>query len=197
MAQKVVVQDGKVLYVTSDPLSLDMDFSVAGQVTVTKQVNVGDDILAAGLIETPPGSGVDLIIQTHNDGFTFGNVKLDSNTDGGKIVLNNVLWPDGTVSPVPGMYLGVTALNTLQFLTLPVGSTPAYDYQISGASQTVFNPSVPTVANGSGFAHLQVFVNGVKQLEGITKNYQVTGANQITFNVGLNLNDDVEFYAFP
>ncbi len=197
MAQRVVVQDGKVLYVTSDPLSLDMDFNISGQLAVTKQVNVGDDILAAGLIETPPGSGVDLIIRSHNDGSAFGNIKLDSETDGGRIVLNNVLWPDGTVPPVVGMYLGVSALNTLQFYPLPVGSTPAYELQTSGNSQVVFDTTLSTIANSGGFAKLQVFVNGVKQIEGASKNYQVTGPNQITFNSGLNLNDDVEFYAFP
>lgn len=197
MAQRVIVQDGKVLYATSDPLSLDMDFSVVGQVNVTKQVNVGDDILASGLVQTPPGSGVDLIFQTHNDGFAFGNIRLDSLTNGNKIILNNVAWPDGTVSPVPGMYLGVSALNTLQFFTLPMPSTPAYELQTASAAQTVFNTTISTVGNSGGFAHLQVFVNGLKQIEGIAKNYQVTGINQITFNTGLALNDNVEFYAFP
>lgn len=197
MAQRVIVQDGKVLYATSDPLSLDMDFSVLGQINVTKQVNVGDDLLASGLVQTPTGSGVDLILRTHNDGLTFGKIRLDSLTDGGQIVLNNVSWPNGAVAPVPGMYLGVTSLNTLQFLTLPLPSTPTYEFLSAVAAQTIFNTTVSTIANSGGFAHLQVFVNGLKQIEGITKNYTVTGSNQITFNSGLALNDNVEFYAFP
>jgi len=197
MAQRVIVQDGVVSYRSSDPGSLDMDFSVSGSVNVTNQVNIGDNPTSPGLISTPTGSGVDLIIETHNDGIDFGNIKLDSQTDGGAIVLNNVSWPDGTVSPVPGMYLGVTALNTLQFFTLPSGSTPAYQIFSATAAQLVFNTTLSTVANGAGVAHLQIFVNGVKQIEGALKAYQVTGANQVTFNVGLNLNDDVEFYAFP
>jgi hypothetical protein len=197
MAQRVIVQDGIVLYTASDPLSVDMDFSVAGQVNVSKQVNIGDDLLAPGLIETPLTSGVDLILRTHNDGGTYGNIRLDSATDGNRIILNNVAWPDGTVSPVPGMYLGVSALNTLQFYTLPAGSTPAYEIQSAVAAQTVFNTLISTIANSPGVAHLQVFVNGVKQIEGLSKNYQVTGPNQITFNAGLLLSDDVEFYAFP
>lgn len=196
MAQRVIVQDGIVLYSASDPLSVDMDFSVLGQINVTKQVTVGDDLLAPGRIETPLTSGVDLIFRTHNDGFDYGHIRLDSATFGGSIILNNVAWPDGTVSPTPGMYLGVSALNTLQFYTLPLISTPAYELQVAVALQTIFNTVIPTVPNGAGSAYLQVFVNGVKQIEGITKNYQVTGANQITFNAALTLADDVEFYAF-
>lgn len=119
MAQRIVVQDGKVLYTAPDPLAVDIDFTINGLFNVTKQVNVGDDINAPGVIETPNTSGADLIIRTHNNGSTFGNIKLDSNTTGGDILLNNISWPDGTVSPVPGMYLGVSGLNTLQFYTLP------------------------------------------------------------------------------
>jgi hypothetical protein len=194
MAQRIIVQDGNILYATSDPVD-SVKFTVAGQFNVTKEINVGDDPLAAGSISTPTGSSVDLIISTNTDGLLNGNIRL-APVSGGSIILNNVIWPDGTVSPTPGMYLGVSALNTLQFYNLPVGSIPAYDSAVATASQTVFNTAVSTVANSGGFAHLQVFVNGVKQMEGATKNYQVTGPNQITFNTGLSLNDDVEFYAF-
>lgn len=73
---------------------------------------------------------------------------------------------------------------------------PNYETIVATASQTVFNTTVNTVANGSGKSYLQVFVNGVKQREGASFAYTVTSANQITFNVGLALNDEVEFYAF-
>lgn len=194
MAQQIKVQDGIVVYSTSDPIATDIDFTVRGLLNITKEVNIGDNPLAPGLIKTPPGSGVDLIIRTDNDGFTFGNIKLEP-TPSGSIILNNVAWPDGTVTPVPGMYLGVSAPNTLQFYTLGQ-SAPQYDHTEALALQTVFNTTVPTVANGSGVSYLQVFVNGIKQIEGASKAYLVTGANQITFNAGLNLNDDVEFYAY-
>jgi hypothetical protein len=196
MAHRIIVQDGVVLYRSSDPGSLDLDFSVIGSVNVTNQINIGDVTSPSGLLSTFAGSGADLKIETHNDGFIFGNIELDNLTDGGSILLNNIAWPDGTVSPIPGMYLGVSALNTLQFYVLPAGSTPAYELISSLAAQTVFNTVIPTIANGINTAHLQVFVNGVKEIEGALKSYLVTGANQITFNAGLNLNDDVEFYAF-
>ena len=75
-------------------------------------------------------------------------------------------------------------------------SAPNYETAVATASQTVFNTTVNTQANGSGKTYLLVYVNGVKQIEGATKAYTVTGANQITFNTGLNLSDDVEFVAF-
>lgn len=42
----------------------------------------------------------------------------------GRTVLNGVNWPDGTVTPLPGMYLGVQDLDTLQFYPLPSGIAP-------------------------------------------------------------------------
>ena len=114
MAQKIKVQDGNVVYSTSDP-TLDIKFNVSGQVNVTKELNVGNDPLANGTITTPVG--VDLIITTG-----AGNIRLQPN---GSILLGNVSWPDGTVVPNPGMYLGVSALNTLQFYTLPGSGVPS------------------------------------------------------------------------
>lgn len=197
MAQRVVVQDGKISYTSSDPTLLDVDFGVAGVISVTKQLNIGNDPLADGLITTPPATGADLIFRTNTDGSLNGNIKFEPVT-GGSILLNNVAWPDGTIQPSPGMYLGVSALNTLQFYTLPTAAAapPLYELQSATAAQTVFNTTLTTIANSPTSAYLQVFVNGVKQLEGLLKNYTVTGTNQVTFTSGLFLNDDVEFYAF-
>jgi len=36
-----------------------------------------------------------------------------------RTVINGINWPDGSVIPIPGMYLGVQDLNTLQFFNLP------------------------------------------------------------------------------
>jgi len=57
MAQKILVQDGNIIYAASDP-AYDVNFGVNGQVNVTKQITVGDNIAAPGLISTPIGSGV-------------------------------------------------------------------------------------------------------------------------------------------
>lgn len=75
-------------------------------------------------------------------------------------------------------------------------AAPNYETATATASQTVFNTTLTTQANGSGKTYLLVYVNGVKQREGASLAYQVTGSTQITFNSGLALNDEVEFISF-
>lgn len=75
-------------------------------------------------------------------------------------------------------------------------NTPDYEIATATAAQTVFNTTMKTVAAAGSKAYLQVFVNGVKQVEGAGKAFTVTGANQITFAVGITLGLDVEFYGF-
>jgi hypothetical protein len=57
-----------------------------------------------------------------------------------------------------------------------------------------FSFTVPAI----GKVSLQVFVNGIKQVEGAAKGYTVTAPNIITFNAGSipAVGDDVEFYGF-
>jgi len=73
---------------------------------------------------------------------------------------------------------------------------PNYEEFVATSAQTVFNTTMTTTAKGAGKAYLQVFVNGVFQMEGASKSYTVTGGNQITFNSGLVLNDDVAIYGY-
>ena len=73
---------------------------------------------------------------------------------------------------------------------------PSYESLVATAAQTVFTTTVNTFANGSGKSYIQVFVNGLLQREGATKAYTVTGANEITFNTGLLVNDEVDLYSF-
>jgi hypothetical protein len=113
MAQKIIVQGGVVSYSNSDP-SLDLNLNVAGIINVTKELNVGDNLLAGGTITTPPGQ--DMHVMTGN----AGAFKVENT---GPIILHNVSWPDGTVTPVPGMVIGVSALNTLQFMVGGAGAT--------------------------------------------------------------------------
>ncbi len=73
---------------------------------------------------------------------------------------------------------------------------PFYEEFVATAAQTVINTTMSTIAKGAGKASLQVFVNGVLQMEGATKKFTVTGANQITFNAGLALSDDVAIFGY-
>lgn len=105
MAQKITVQDGKVLYVSSDPAAVSMDFSIRG---VAK---IGNDPAAAGLITTPAGSIIDLILSTST---APGNLRLQP---AGRIILNNLIWPPANVTPTVGMFLSVVSPNTLGFVS--------------------------------------------------------------------------------
>jgi hypothetical protein len=73
---------------------------------------------------------------------------------------------------------------------------PSYQYVSATANQLVINTTVNTAQNSGGVAYIQVFRNGVLQLEGASKSYTVTGANQITFNSPLNLNDDIAIFSY-
>ncbi len=76
------------------------------------------------------------------------------------------------------------------------GNIPKYQDFVAGPSQTIFITTIPTVPEDPSINKnfIQVFVNGVFQIEGATKNYQVTGLNQITFNNGLLNSEDVIIY---
>ena len=156
MAQTTKVQDGKVVYSSSSPSTLNLTFDVKGIANVTKEVNVGDDILANGTISTPPTSGTDLILKTYTNGTLKGNLRFEPV---GRIVLNNVAWPDGTITPTPGMFIGVSAVNNLQFYPFIRGTTPSdslTDGQLTTqfpetlAGQYVLGPTVLYINVGAG-----------------------------------------------
>jgi hypothetical protein len=78
------------------------------------------------------------------------------------------------------------------------GAVPPNYEEFVGTGSAIYNTVLDTLAKGAGVAYMQVFVNGVFQQEGGTKQYTVTGANQITFNVSSipAVSDDVVIYAF-
>jgi len=82
---------------------------------------------------------------------------------------------------VNGKGLVTAASNVIQ--------APSYQAITATTAQTVFNTTVNTVTN-----KLMVFNLRTKQIEGT--DYTVTGANQITFGVGVTLSNIVEFYSF-
>lgn len=102
--------------------------------------------------------------------------------------------PSAIVGGTSGQVLVSNGTNGT-WATLPA-SAPDYQQFVATAGQTVLNTTLNTVGVGGGKARLQVFLNGVFQMEGASKAYTVTGPNQITFNAGLTLNDDIVVYAF-
>lgn len=122
MSQKIKLQDGKIVYETSDyafdPSSL-IDFGVVGLLNVSHELNVGNDPLVDGGIYTPEDRN--LLVEPG----TNGDIRL-STTGTGKVVLNNVEWPSN--SPGVGKYLGAIDSTTLAFLDFMAGSVPSDVY---------------------------------------------------------------------
>ena len=107
--------------------------------------------------------------------------------------------PAGSYIAVATINPGTSAVASTDLVRksdLDAAKAPKYEIATATAAQTVFNTTLTTTANGSGKAFLQVFVNGVKQVEGGGYAYTVTGTTQITFNAGLVGGEAVEFYAF-
>jgi hypothetical protein len=109
--------------------------------------------------------------------------------------------PTGTPTTYTGAAPQVIDLGNNKFYFYTNGSwrntnTPDYEEFVATALQTVFNTAIPTKAKLGTKSFLQVFVNGVFQQQGATKQYNVTGANQITFNAGVALNSDVVIYGY-
>lgn len=55
MAQKITVQDGKILYSSSDPTIVDIEMNILGKAHVTKEITVGGP---DGIITTTPGTNL-------------------------------------------------------------------------------------------------------------------------------------------
>lgn len=156
MAQRIKVQDGRIVYESTDT-SYDISMDVKGQMNVTKELNVGDDPLADGIISTPDNSPVDLIITTNTDGISSGNLRLQPL---GNIILNNVAWPPASETPVPGMFLGVSSLNNLGFYSFALSPLAPNDnlseidlnilYPTATIGQFAIGPNVLYFCIGSG-----------------------------------------------
>jgi hypothetical protein len=137
------------------------------------------------------GTSGPALITTDND----LDLHINPATGGGQyLVLVANRWP--TTAGTSGQVLTTGALGVTSWQTPASILPPNYEEYVATASQTVFGTTMSTVAKSSGKAYLQVFVNGVFQQEGATKQFTVTGANQITFNAGLTLNSDVVIYGY-
>lgn len=132
MVQRIKVQSGKVIYEASDS-AYDMNMDVLGRVNVTKEVRVGNDPLADGLISTENNTSLILAPGVN------GDIKLQTSGTG-NIVINNVVWP--TTAANSGRFLGVTSLNTLEFLDPIVGSVGT-DSATSSYLNSAFSAAYP------------------------------------------------------
>jgi hypothetical protein len=188
----VLVQAGStpnVFYVTDSTLTNDLfKISNTGFVTIGTPGVTG----TGGLAVYASDAGVDIGFVVTDDTVTISgdSFNLVQFTELGEIKLGS-----GGSAGAAGDCLISNGPGSQVSWGVP---SPYYEEQVATASQTVFNTTVVTQANDlANFrTYLQVYVNGVLQLEGATKSYTVTGANQITFNSGLALNDEVLIYSF-
>lgn len=120
MAQTTRVQDGIITYSATDP-SIAMQFNVLGA------LNVGNDNTQDGVISTP--LGIDLLVTTGSNA-TLSLMAAPN----GNLLLNGIAWPNN--APTEGMYLSVSANNTLQFSSLPQVMITSVDYGLTITTRT-------------------------------------------------------------
>lgn len=99
-----------------------------------------------------------------------------------------------------GTHVGVTVTyndlaNSLSIATTATEDHPDYNLFSALAAQTVFVTTFAWTAPSANKAAVSVFVNGIKQIEGATKDF-TAAPGIITFNAGLIVNDDVEVYGY-
>ena len=155
MTQKIKVQDGKIVYTASDP-EYSLDFSVDGQVNVTKTVNVGFDPQSNGIITSDESN---LLVTSKNH-----NVRISSNS--GRVLINNIAWPMYNNSAHPGTFLGVESLNNLHFYPFVLGSV-TNDTLVSADLNLLFPDAYPgQYVAGPTVAYLCIALNTWRRLGG-------------------------------
>ena len=174
-------------------LTVNGSIAVTGNLTVTgDQIIQGDEVISTNDLTLNYGSSD----PTSANG---GGIRLQRDvTLGSPPVLNApnavITWDHATSRWEAGLDISV------QPVALENVTVAAPDYELktgSGAAAYVYTFSV--AAPAAGKASLQIFVNGIKQIEGAGKAYTVNyGTNTVTFNAGSIplLGDDVEFYGF-
>lgn len=170
--------------------------TITGALTSNGTTNINGDLTASGLVKI-----ADEIVVL-NSGSTSAPT-----ADGGGIILDRDV---GT--PLPAALLtwhhadsrwqaglsGAVEHVALENVTV---AQPEYELVV-GTGGAVYNLGFGVSAPPAGRTGIQVFVNGIKQIEGATKAYTVSYANPsstvITFNAGSEpaALDDVEFYGF-
>ena len=138
--KKVKVQGNQVLYRTADPTSI-LDFSIEGVAHVRDAIRIGQESIEDAIISTPDGglnSSANLEITTG----AYGSLKLHQHSTGGSLLLNNVQWPTGVVEPNPGMFVGASALNTLEYYPFVLGYVGS-DTLVSADLNILYPNAVP------------------------------------------------------
>jgi len=115
---------------------------------------------------------------------------------------------DSNLTPIDGYYYYNITTSNVTFNNWNLYDSCPCDEDVAGVGvenlnkfiptngQLIFDTSIPTIGITGDVVHLQVYLNGVLQQEGVGKNYRVTGPKQITFNRGLSTSDEVVVISF-
>lgn len=176
--------------------TLDASSGQINQLTATYSSALGGIWVAMLETNNAAGSGTVTSVAL-TDGSTTPIYTVSGSPITGSGTLTLTLNTENSNKVLAGPASGSAAQPTFRSLVWNDIPNLTYEEQTATAAQTVFNTTnVTTLANTSSKTYMEVFVNGVYQQQGSTKAYQVTGANQITFNAGLSLNSDVVFVGF-
>jgi hypothetical protein len=173
-----------------NPITFGQTVTVTGNLIVngttttitSTQVDVGDAVLRlnANLAPTSPPT-VDAGIEVNR-----GNAGDDAQMLFDEF---NDYWVAGTASDMRKVARETETV-----------AQPHYEAQVAGVTQAVFTTTFNVPVPAAGKVAEQVFVNGIKQRPGVTKQYTVTSHAplQITFNAGSEppTGADVEVYGF-
>ncbi len=182
--------------------------AITGDKTFSDNVIVNGDLTVNGTTTTVNSVNLDVsdaVIRV-NDGYAgvpVGSIGMEANRDG-TVAVANLLWDElGSIgsNTIPQRWVGGVSGAEQAFAQETVTvSQPDYEVQVAGVTQSIFTTSLTVPVPTGTKAAEQVFVNGIKQIPGATKHYQVTGYAPlaIAFNAGQEppTSADVEFYAF-
>lgn len=188
-------------------------------VTITQSLNVGGSVNINGNL-TVSGDRIvkgKEVISTNTTTLNYGSTDPLTAHGGGVILQRQtagspvtsiideavILWDEFNKKWKAGLYNSSSGINALNNIAI-VNETPAQPYYeyVSGTGNATYPLPFAVPQPATGKAAIQVFVNGIKQIEGVSKTYTVDYSNPsqtvVVFNAGSEpaVGDDVEFYGF-
>jgi hypothetical protein len=118
---------------------------------------------------------------------TSGDLTIGFDAQGTAATLED-LGLGGLPSGIHTQYTLTYAHDMLFTGTAPSSTT---GFNTDGTSDAVIPP-----AEARPFTHLQVFLRGVLQRQGVNRAYTISGPNQLTFNDPLHEGDDISIFVF-
>jgi hypothetical protein len=128
MAQRVIIQDGRVIYTSSDPTTVDVEFSIAGSLDASGNISIAGD----------PAPTVSSTTLNFNSASIVSAVFLPTNS----VILSIEVVVDTTFNGAPTVSVGITG-NTSKYAT-----TSSIDLLDAPEDVSlIYNGKTPTVSD--------------------------------------------------